>query len=135
MIVGFPGGTDAIAQSRRHVSFYAATVLVENKPGAAARIAGREYVKNAEPDGSVMLFTLDFPVQAQLSLAETAAGFHRGLAEAGTMRYLQSAAQPAAKNLSSLNSCTCKANPQVTAPRRGTTHFVGMTLADAAGIP
>jgi hypothetical protein len=32
---------------------------VENKPGAAARIAV-EYVKNAEPDGSVMLFTPTF---------------------------------------------------------------------------
>jgi hypothetical protein len=37
------------------------TVLVENKPGASARIAV-EYVKNAEPDGSVMLFTPDFPM-------------------------------------------------------------------------
>src|SRR5262245_26958499 len=40
---------------------YAPTVLVENKPGAAARIAV-EYVKNAEPDGSVRLFTPDFPI-------------------------------------------------------------------------
>jgi tripartite-type tricarboxylate transporter receptor subunit TctC len=36
-------------------------VLVENKPGASARLAV-EYVKNAEPDGSVMLFTPDFPM-------------------------------------------------------------------------
>jgi tripartite-type tricarboxylate transporter receptor subunit TctC len=34
---------------------------VENKPGAAARIAV-EYVKNADADGSVMLFTPDFPI-------------------------------------------------------------------------
>ena len=65
MIVGFPagGGTDVtarvLAESLRGP--YASTVLVENKPGASARLAV-EYVKNAEPDGSVMLFTPDFPM-------------------------------------------------------------------------
>src|SRR5258708_29839381 len=65
IIVGFPpgGGTDVIARilADRLRGAYASTVLVENKPGAAARIAV-EYVKNAEPDGSVMLFTPDFPI-------------------------------------------------------------------------
>jgi tripartite-type tricarboxylate transporter receptor subunit TctC len=65
IIVGFPagGGTDVIARilADRLRGSYAATVLVENKPGAAARIAV-EYVKNAEADGSVMLFTPDFPI-------------------------------------------------------------------------
>src|SRR5437879_1842565 len=62
---GFPagGGTDVIARilADRLRGPYATTVLVENKPGAAARIAV-ESVKNAEPDGSVMLFTPDFPI-------------------------------------------------------------------------
>ena len=48
--------------------------LVENKPGASARIAV-EYVKNAGADGSVLLFTPDFPMTiyppAQLPVAET----------------------------------------------------------------
>src|SRR5712671_6945588 len=65
VIVGFPagGGTDVIARILADGlrGPYASTVLVENKPGAAARIAV-EYVKNAEPDGSVMLFTPDFPL-------------------------------------------------------------------------
>ena len=65
IIVGFPagGGTDVIARilADRLRGPYAATVLVENKPGAAARIAV-EYVKNADADGSVMLFTPDFPI-------------------------------------------------------------------------
>src|SRR5713101_3186038 len=65
VIVGFPagGGTDVIARilADRLRGPYAATVLVENKAGAAARLAV-EYVKNAEPDGSVMLFTPDFPI-------------------------------------------------------------------------
>src|SRR5215813_6564538 len=65
IIVGFPagGGTDMIARilADRLRGPYSASVLVENKPGAAARLAV-EYVKNAEPDGSVMLFTPDFPI-------------------------------------------------------------------------
>src|SRR5262249_5070820 len=65
IIVGFPagGGTDVIARipAERLRGPYASTVLVENKAGAAARLAV-EYVKNAEPDGSVMLFTPDFPI-------------------------------------------------------------------------
>ncbi len=66
MIVGFPagGGTDVtarvLAESLRSAG-YASTILVENKAGASARIAV-EYVKNAEPDGTVMLFTPDFPM-------------------------------------------------------------------------
>src|SRR5262249_8409051 len=53
IIVGFPagGGTDVIARilAERLRGLYAPAVIVENKPGAAARLA-IEYVKNAEPD-------------------------------------------------------------------------------------
>ena len=65
IIVGFPagGGTDIIARilAERLRGTYASTVVIENKPGASARLAV-DYVKNAEPDGSVMLFTPDFPL-------------------------------------------------------------------------
>src|SRR4051794_9011559 len=65
VIVGFPagGGTDVTARvlAEGLRGPYASTVLVENKPGASARLAV-EYVKNADPDGSVMLFTPDFPM-------------------------------------------------------------------------
>src|ERR1700688_503647 len=65
LVVGFPagGGTDVIARilaDRLRVPF-ASAVIVENKPGAAAR-ASVDYVKNAEPDSSVMLFTPDSPI-------------------------------------------------------------------------
>jgi tripartite-type tricarboxylate transporter receptor subunit TctC len=65
IIIGFPagGGTDVtgrILAERLRLPF-ASTILVENKPGAAARLAG-EYVKNAEPDGSVLLYTPEFPI-------------------------------------------------------------------------
>src|SRR3954453_10225540 len=65
VIVGFPagGGTDVTARilADKLRGAYASTVLVENKPGAAARLSV-EYVKNAEADGSVMLFTPEFPI-------------------------------------------------------------------------
>ena len=56
------GGTDVTARVLAEAirGPYASTVLVENKPGASARIAV-DYV-SAEPDGSVMLFTPDFPM-------------------------------------------------------------------------
>src|SRR5215467_8639627 len=65
LVVGFPagGGTDIIARvlaDRIRVPF-ASSVIVENKPGAAAR-ASVDFVKNAEPDGSTLLFTPDFPI-------------------------------------------------------------------------
>jgi Tripartite tricarboxylate transporter family receptor len=65
IIVGFPpgGGTDIVARILAPAlqGKYAASVIVENKPGASARLAV-EFVKNASPDGSVMLFTPDFPM-------------------------------------------------------------------------
>ena len=65
MIVGFPagGGTDVTARVLAEAlhGAYASTIVVENKAGASARLAV-EYVKNAPPDGSVMLFTPDFPM-------------------------------------------------------------------------
>src|SRR3978361_761362 len=65
VIVGFPagGGTDVTARvlAENLRGPYASAVLVENKPGASARIAV-DTVKNADPDGSVMLFTPDFPM-------------------------------------------------------------------------
>src|SRR5262249_59302310 len=65
IVVGFPagGGTDVIARilAERLRGSYATTVIVENKPGGAARVA-IDAIKNAEPDGSEILFTPDFPV-------------------------------------------------------------------------
>src|SRR5215468_9791452 len=65
IVVGFPAGgaTDLIARilADRLRGRYAASVIVENKPGGAARVAV-DYIKNAEPDGSEFLFTPDFPI-------------------------------------------------------------------------
>ncbi|WP_169421415.1 tripartite tricarboxylate transporter substrate-binding protein [Ramlibacter agri] len=60
ILVGFPpgGGSDVIARAVADQirGNYAGTVLVDNKPGAAARIAA-EAVKAAAPDGQTMLLT------------------------------------------------------------------------------
>jgi tripartite-type tricarboxylate transporter receptor subunit TctC len=65
VIVGFPagGGTDIVARvlAQALQGDYASSIVVEDRPGASARLAV-EYVKNAPPDGSVMLFTPDFPL-------------------------------------------------------------------------
>src|ERR671937_721445 len=57
-------GRAAMLTRRRLLAASAAGLAVVEMgplPRAAARIAV-EYVKNAEPDGSVMLFTPDFPI-------------------------------------------------------------------------
>lgn len=60
IIVGFPpgGSTDAVARTMApHLAkALSATVVVENKPGAGARIANN-YVKDARPDGNTLLLT------------------------------------------------------------------------------
>jgi tripartite-type tricarboxylate transporter receptor subunit TctC len=65
IIVGFPagGGTDIAARllAQALQGSYASSIVVENRPGASARLAV-EYVKNAPADGSIMLFTPDFPM-------------------------------------------------------------------------
>jgi tripartite-type tricarboxylate transporter receptor subunit TctC len=147
IIVGFPagGGTDVIARilaDRLRVPF-ASSVIVENKPGAAARVSV-DYVKNAEPDGSVMLFTPDFPITLYPhSFRALSYDPLRDLA----------AVAPAAKSMLTYNvgpavpaSVTsladfvqwCKANPgsanYATTAAGGTPHFVGVMLANAAGI-
>jgi tripartite-type tricarboxylate transporter receptor subunit TctC len=65
IVVAFPAGgaTDLIARliAEELKGRYAPSVIVENRPGASGRV-GTEYVKNAEPDGSIMLYTPDFPM-------------------------------------------------------------------------
>ena len=148
VIVGFPagGGTDAIARilADRLRGSYAATVLVENKPGAAARIAV-EYVKNAEPDGSVMLFTPDFPITVyphsfrSLNYDPLRDFTAVSPAAKSMLTYNIGPAVPeSVKNLAEFVQW-CKANPGKaaygTTAAGGTPHFVGMMLANAAGIP
>jgi tripartite-type tricarboxylate transporter receptor subunit TctC len=60
IVVGFPAGgpTDAVARilADRLRGKYAATIIVDNRPGAAGRI-GIDNVKASPPDGSAILIT------------------------------------------------------------------------------
>jgi tripartite-type tricarboxylate transporter receptor subunit TctC len=147
IIVGFPpgGGTDVIARllADRLRGRYAATVLVENKPGAAARLAV-EFVKNAEPDGSVMLFTPDFPITVYPhSFRSLSYDPLRDLAPVAPatrapLTYVIGPAVP--ETVGSLRDFLrwCAANPDkasfATTAAGGTPHFVGVLLASEAGV-
>jgi tripartite-type tricarboxylate transporter receptor subunit TctC len=147
IIVGFPagGGTDVIARLfvEKLRGPYASTVLIENKPGAAARLSV-EFVKNSDPDGATMLYTPDFPitvypssfkslpydsVQDLIAVAPTTSSmltFNVGPMVPATVKSLPDFVQ------------WCKANPEranfATTAAGGTPHFVGVMLANASGV-
>jgi tripartite-type tricarboxylate transporter receptor subunit TctC len=147
IIVGFPagGGTDVIARilADRLRGPYASTVLVENKPGAAARIAV-EYVKNAEADGSVMLFTPDFPITVYphsfRSLNYDSLRDFTPVAPAAKSMLTYNVGPAVPESVKTLAEFVawCKTNPGKasygTTAAGGTPHFVGMMLANAAGV-
>jgi tripartite-type tricarboxylate transporter receptor subunit TctC len=148
MIVGFPagGGTDVTARvlaEALHGS-YASTIIVENKAGASARLAV-EYVKNAPPDGSVMLFTPDFPMTLyphsfkSLSYDPLKDFIAVSPAAKGMLTFVVGPAVPdTVKTLADFVQW-CKANPAkanyATTSAGATPHFTGVMLASAAAIP
>src|SRR5262249_53865233 len=122
---------------------YASTVLVENKAGAAARIAV-EYVKNADPDGSVMLFTPDFPITVYphsfRTLNYDPIRDFTAVAPAAKSMLTYNVGPAVPDSVKTLKEFVewCKAHPDKasygTTSAGGTPHFVGMMLASAAGI-
>ena len=147
MIVGFPagGGTDVTARVLAEAlrGTYASTIIVENKAGASARLAV-EYVKNAPPDGSVMLFTPDFPMTLyphsfkSLSYDPLQDFIAVSPAAKGMLTFVVGPAVPdTVKTLADFVQW-CKAHPEsatyATTAAGGTPHFVGVMLASAAGI-
>jgi tripartite-type tricarboxylate transporter receptor subunit TctC len=148
IIVGFPpgGGTDILARilADRLRGPYAATVLVENKPGASARIAV-EYVKNAEADGSVLLFTPDFPMtiypHSFRSLSYDPLKDFTPITPTAKSMLTYNVGPAVPESVTTLAEFVqwCKANPgkaaYATTSAGGTPHFVGVMLANGAGIP
>jgi len=147
LIVGFPagGGTDVIARilaERLRVPF-ASGVIVENKPGAAAR-ASVDFVKSAGPDGRTLLFTPDFPITVYPSsfrslsydplrdlvpvatVAKSMLTYSVGPAVPASVMSLKDFVQWAKANAASASYATTAAG--------GTPHFVGVMLANAAGV-
>ena len=146
LIVGFPagGGTDITARilAERLRGSYAATVLVENKAGASARLAV-EYVKTAEPDGSVMLFTPEFPMTLyphsfkSLSYDPVRDFIAVGTVARSMLTFNVGPAVPA--SVTTLRGFVdwCKANPDksayATTSAGATPHFVGVMLSTGGG--
>src|SRR5215203_3114221 len=147
VIVGFPagGGTDVTARvlSEALRGVFAPTVIVENKPGASARIAV-EYVKNAEPDGSVMLFTPDFPMTLyphsfkSLSYDPLKDFTPVGPATTSMLSYNVGPAVPASVKTLADYVQWCKANPDKasygTTSAGATPHFAGVMLSNESKV-
>jgi len=147
IIVGFPagGGTDLIARilAERLRGRYAPSVIVENKPGGAARVAV-DYIKNAEPDGSEFLFTPDFPLTVYpYSFRTLSYDPLRDLTpiapvSRSTLTYVIGPAVPAEVTSLAEYVAWCRANPDkaifATTAAGSTTHFIGNMLANEAGI-
>src|SRR5258708_25073148 len=147
IVVGFPagGGTDVIARmiAEKLRGHYAPAVIVDNRPGAAARIAVA-YVKNAEPDGTTLLFTPDFPLTVYphsykkldydplrdllpvTACAKSMLTFNAGPG-------LPAEAKTVADFIGWCPAPPVKAQYGTTSPG-ATPHFVGVMLARAAGI-
>ena len=147
IVVGFPAGgaTDLIARilADRLRGRYAAAVIVENKPGGAARVAV-DYVKNAEPDGSEFLFTPDFPITVYphsfrtLSYDPLRDLIPVAPASRSTLTFVIGPAVPGEIKSLAEFVAWCRANPDkaifATTAAGSTTHFVGVMLANAAGV-
>lgn len=147
IIVPFPagGGTDVLARiiAEKLRGNYAPSVIVENRVGASGR-TGVEAVKNADADGTTLLFTPDFlmtvyphsfkklaydPLKDFIAIALIA---RSGLALAA------GPALPAeVKNVRDYVDWA-RAHPQqafyATTSAGGTPHFVGVMLARDAGV-
>ena len=147
MIVGFAagGGTDASTRlfADRLRTNYAPTVIVENKVGAAARIAV-EFVKNAPPDGRVMLSTPDFPVTLYPHIFKKL-GYDplHDLTPVAPMTksvLVLSIGPSVPAEVTTLNAFIewCKANPAkstyATTGAGGTPHFTGVMLSNATKV-
>ncbi len=147
IVVGFPAGgaTDVIARllAEQLRGRYASTVIVENKPGGAARVAV-DYIKNAEPDGSAILLTPDFPLTIYPHSFRTLNYDPlRDLTpiaptSQSPLTFVVGPAVPGEVRSVSDFVAWCKANPDkavfATTAAGSTTHFVGVMLANAAGI-
>ncbi len=147
IIVGFPagGGTDVIARivAEKLNGTYAPAVIVENRAGAAARIAV-DYVKRAEPDGSVLLFTPDFPLtvypHSYKKLDYDPVADFAPVAPAAKSMLTFSAGPAVPPEVKSVPDFVawCRAHPDkaqyATTSPGATPHFVGVMLARAAGL-
>jgi tripartite-type tricarboxylate transporter receptor subunit TctC len=147
VIVPFPAGgsTDMLARIMADglKGPYAPTTIVENRVGGAGRIAV-DYVKGAEADGSVMLFTPDFLITVyphsfkQLSYDSVKDFTPVAVCAKSALCISVGPAVPAAVKTLSDFLQWCKANPKTatyaTTAAGGTPHFAGLMLSQESKI-
>lgn len=144
VLTGFtPGLQDALARLvTGQMSEYAETIVVETRPGASGRIAV-EAVKNADADGSVILFAplgfmMLFP-HVYRSLRYQPRNF-TAVSTVGSTPALVSVGSKVPAEVKTLADFVvwCRANPKLATygtPGVGTTlHFLGMMLGRQADI-
>lgn len=148
VIVGFAagGGTDVSARlfAERLRGDYAASVVVENKVGAAGRM-GVEFVKNAPPDGATMLFTSDFPITLyphifkKLNYDSLRDLIAVAPLTKSSLVYSVGPQVPATVTTMKGFLDWCRANPDkanyATTGAGGTPHFAGVMVAKEGGAP
>jgi tripartite-type tricarboxylate transporter receptor subunit TctC len=146
VIVPFPagGGTDVLARivAEKLRGGYAPAVIVENRVGASGR-TGVEAVKNAEPDGTTLLFTPDFLMTVyphsfrKLSYDPLADFVPVAIVARSQLALAAGPAVPSAVRGVRDYIEWVGANPKsgffATTSAGGTPHFVGVMLAKAAG--
>lgn len=145
IIVGFPpgGSTDAIARAvAPHLEKpLKAHVIVDNKPGAGARLANT-YVKGARPDGNTLLLTSSslmavYP-HVYKNLGYDPLRDYLPVASIVNMEFGFVASTAAAPGVKTLRDYVqwAKANPNYGGVGVGSIpHFLGAMLGRAAGIP
>ena len=147
IIVPFPagGGTDVLARlvADKLRGNYAPAVIIENRVGASGR-TGVEAVKNAERDGTTLLFVPDFLMTVypnsfkKLSYDPLADFIPIALVARSALAFAAGPALPAEVKTVREYVEWAKANPKqasyATTAAGGTPHFVGVMLARDAKV-
>ena len=148
MVVGFAagGGTDVSARifTEKLRADYAPSIIVENKVGAAGRLAV-EQVKNAPKDGGTMLFTSDFPITLYphifKSLNYDSVKDLIAVAPVTKSSLVFSVGPQVPKEVTTMKGFLdwCRANPAkaifATTGSGGTPHFAGVMVGKESGVP
>ena len=146
VVVPYPAGgaTDVVARllAEKLRGRYAPTIIVDNRAGGAGRV-GVENVKNGDADGSLILFTPDFPITIFPHIYRKLAYELRDfmpVASCATTSFALSAGPALPESVRTMAEFLqwCKANPKLAsyaAPSAGSTpHFIGVMLARETGV-
>ena len=131
------------ALANRIQSAYPAGMVIDNRPGAGARLA-IDHVKNSPPDGTTMLFTPDFPItiypHSYRKLAYDSLNDLTPVAIVARtpLAFVVGPAVPESVKTVADFLAWAKANPKLAAfsssAARATPHFAGVMFSRAAGV-